>query len=151
MPDVAVEGVEYAAAVAGNMGAQGADAGGIKNATDLYKSAAQKCPKSVLLGGGYSQGAALQHRAIEALPKSVQDRIAGVVLYGDTKNQQDGARLKQLLAGRVTIYCNDDDGVCKGGLNVNKGHMSYNTATHFVPGAQFYKSRAEDMLKKIGA
>jgi cutinase len=72
LPDVAVEGVNYSAGVGGNMTPQGADAQGIKMASDLFKSAAAKCPQAALLGGGYSQGAALQHRAVEALPKNVQ-------------------------------------------------------------------------------
>jgi cutinase len=150
MPDLAAEGVEYSAGVAGNLTPQGADSAGIKTASDLYKAAFQKCPKSVLLGGGYSQGAALQHRAIEALPKNIQDRIAAVVLYGDTKNTQDKGQIKNFPKDKVKIFCNANDGVCGGGLNVNAGHLSYNAATHFIPGAEFYKSKAEALLKQIG-
>jgi cutinase len=87
-------------------------------AQDLFRQAAGKCSKAALLGGGYSQGAALMHRAIEALDKSVQDRIAGVVLFGDTKNKQDGDRIKNFPPDKVKIFCNQDDGVCGGGLNV---------------------------------
>jgi cutinase len=118
LPDVAIEGVNYSAGLLGNITPQGADAEGIKMAQDLFKQAAAKCSKSALLGGGYSQGAALMHRAIEALDKSVQDKIAGVTLFGDTKNKQDGGRIKNFPPEKVKIFCNQDDGVCGGGLNV---------------------------------
>lgn len=118
LPDVAIEGVGYAAGIGGNLTPQGADGAGIKLASDLFKDAAAKCAKSALLAGGYSQGAALMHRSIEALPKTIQDRIAGVVLFGDTKNKQDGGRIKNFPPEKVKIYCNPDDGVCGGALMV---------------------------------
>jgi cutinase len=119
LPDVAIEGVNYSAGVGGNLTPQGADAAGIKVAQDLFRSAATKCPAAALMGGGYSQGAALMHRAIEALDKKTQDRIAGVVLYGDTKNKQDGGRIKNFPPEKVKIFCNADDGVCGGALRVS--------------------------------
>ena len=55
---------------------------------DMLNAMAQKCPDSVIVAGGYSQGAAVNHRAIESLAPAVQDQIAGVILYGDTQKQQ---------------------------------------------------------------
>jgi cutinase len=96
--------------------------------------------QTFLLGGGYSQGAALQHRAIEALPKNIQDRIAAVVLFGDTKNKQDGGRIKNFPQDKVRIFCNKNDGVCSGGLNVNAGHLAY-SAANFTEAASFILSK----------
>jgi cutinase len=60
---------------------------------DILNAMAQKCPDSVIVTGGYSQGAAVNHRAIESLTAAVQDQIAGVILYGDTQKQQVRVRL----------------------------------------------------------
>jgi cutinase len=118
-------------------------------ASDLFKQAAAKCAKSALLAGGYSQGAALMHRSIEALPKEIQDRIAGVVLFGDTKNKQDGGKIKNFPADKVKIFCNANDGVCGGGLNVNAGHLAYNADTHFKPAVTFLATRAKALIEKL--
>jgi cutinase len=134
-PDIAIQGVKYPADIPGNLTPAGADAGGIKEAQRLFTEATTKCANAMLVGGGYSQGAALMHRAIEALPKNVQDRIVAVVLYGDTKNKQDGGRIKNFPPEKVKIFCNKNDGVCSGALNVNAGHLSYGDS--FQPGAQF--------------
>ena len=53
---------------------------------------ASQCPDSIIVTGGYSQGSAVNHRAIEELSASVKDRIAGVVLYGDTQKLQVSSR-----------------------------------------------------------
>jgi cutinase len=70
------------------------------------------------------------------------------VLYGDTKNKQDGGKIKNFPADRVKIFCNPNDGVCSGALNVNAGHMAYNAESHFIPGANFYKAKVDAMLGK---
>jgi cutinase len=148
LPDVAIEGVDYSAGVGGNMTPQGADAAGIKMATTLFTSATTKCPKSAIMAGGYSQGAALMHRSIEALPKNVRDRIVAVVLYGDTKNKQEGGKIKNFPPENLKIFCNKDDGVCGGALNVNAGHMAYKD--FITPGAEFLASHAKAWLAKEG-
>jgi len=65
---------------------------------DMINAMAQKCPDSVIVTGGYSQGAAVNHRAIESLAPAVQDQIAGVILYGDTQKQQV---ILHFLAGQI--------------------------------------------------
>jgi len=135
IPDIAVEGVTYGAGIAGNLTPGGGDPAGITDATRLYNLAASKCPNTIITGGGYSQGAAITHRAVEALPEAVKKRIAGILLYGDTKHKQDGGMIKNFPKDKVRTFCNgyDDlksaspDGVCGGGLNVNAGHLSYST------------------------
>jgi len=133
LPDIAVEGVTYSAGVAGNLTPEGGDASGIAEAKRLYNLAASKCPQTIIIGGGYSQGAAITHRAVEALPEATKARIAGIVLYGDTKHAQDKGMIKNFPKDKVRTFCNgyDDlkdkptDGVCGGMLAVNGGHMSY--------------------------
>jgi cutinase len=145
-PDLLVEGVDYSAGVGGNMTPGGADPAGVKLATSLYQKAASMCPNAALVGGGYSQGAALQHRTVEALPKNIQNKVVAVVLYGDTKNKQDGGRIKNFPTENVKIFCNKDDGVCGGGLQVNAGHMAYRDAVK--PGAEFAAKRIKAYLTK---
>jgi hypothetical protein len=85
---VATEGIDYDAALAPNVLPGGTDAKSKKAMVDVLNAMAQKCPDSVIVTGGYSQGAAVNHRAIESLSSAVQEQIAGVILYGDTQKQQ---------------------------------------------------------------
>lgn len=152
-PSLAVEGVNYGAGVAGNLNAQGGDPAGIKEATKDYTLAATKCPNAIMAGGGYSQGAAITHRAVEALPENIKARIAGIVLYGDTKFKQDGGVIKNFPPAKVKVFCNgygdlkgkSADGVCNGALNVNGGHMAYGDS--MKPGAQFLKGKVDAFQK----
>lgn len=102
-PNIAIQGVEYGAGLMTNMLPGGAEYAGINTAKGLFNSAAQACPQSKLVGGGYSQGAALMHRAIESLPQATKDRIAAVVLYGDTQNLQDGGKIKNFPKEKVKV------------------------------------------------
>ncbi|KAF2430227.1 alpha/beta-hydrolase, partial [Tothia fuscella] len=132
-PSLAVEGVKYSAGLMGNFQPGGAGTDGVAEATKDYKLAASKCPKTIITGGGYSQGGAITHRTIEGLPQDVKDRIAGIILYGDTQFKQEGGKIKGLPAEKVKTMCNgyqelksaSSDGVCGGMLNVNMGHISY--------------------------
>jgi len=134
-PDIAIQGVEYGAGLMTNMVPGGAEYAGINKAKELFNAAASACPKSMLVGGGYSQGAALMHRAIEALPQPTKDRIVAVVLYGDTQNLQDKGQIKNFPKDKVKIFCNASDGVCGGMLLVNIGHLSY--TSDYSKGAEF--------------
>lgn len=146
IPSIAIEGVTYGAGIMGNLIPGGGDTDGIKEAVRIYNLAASKCPNTVITGGGYSQGAAITHRAIEQLPQAVKDRIAGVTLYGDTQFKQDGGKIKNFPADRVKTFCNgyqelkknSADGVCNGALNVNAGHLSYGDSMQ--PGADWLKA-----------
>lgn len=86
---------------------------------------AQKCPDSVIVAGGYSQGAAVNHRAIEELDTTVKDQIAGVVLYGDTQKRQDNDQIPNFPADKVKIICQIGDAVCRGQLLVLPAHLTY--------------------------
>lgn len=137
----------------GNLLPGGGDLDGIKEAVKMYNLAASKCPKTIITGGGYSQGAAITHRAFEGLSESVKARIAGITLYGDTRFSLEGGRIKDFPPDRVKTFCNgyqelkrnSVDGVCDGGLKVNAGHMSYGDS--LKPGADWLK-QAVDKLKR---
>lgn len=93
--------------------------------TDTLMAMASQCPDSVIVAGGYSQGAAVNHRAIEALPADVQSRVAGVILYGDTQNTQDNAQIPGYPKDKTMIICAPGDLVCKGTLTILPAHLSY--------------------------
>jgi cutinase len=123
----------------------------------VNSSLGTKCPNSVIIGGGYSQGAAITHRTVEKLPQNIKDKIAGVVLYGDTQNKQDGGKIKNFPPDRVKVFCNgygelkgqSTDGVCGGALLVNGGHLSYGDS--MKPGATFLKERVDSFKSKKGS
>ncbi|PBP25205.1 hypothetical protein BUE80_DR003706 [Diplocarpon rosae] len=129
---VAVEGIDYAAAIRTNLLPGGADPAGVTAMRDLLVDAASKCPTSALLAGGYSQGAAVTHRAIEDLDPAVMDKIAGVVTFGDTQNTQDQGRIPNFPAEKLMIICNPGDAVCTGTLAILAPHFDY---TKHVPEA----------------
>lgn len=72
-----------------------------------------------------SQGAALCHRAIEDLSDTVKDRIAGVVTFGDTQNEQDDGAIPNFPREKVRIFCNTGDLVCRGTLTITAAHLTY--------------------------
>jgi cutinase len=133
--NVAVQGVDYDARVATNAlpGGTSRESAGIMR--DLLTDVAAQCPDSVIVTGGYSQGAAVNHRAIENLPAEIQDQIAGVVLFGDTQNQQDNGQIPNFPREKVTIFCNRGDLVCSGQLVVTAAHLAYQGDTG--PAAEF--------------
>ncbi|KAF2636485.1 cutinase precursor [Massarina eburnea CBS 473.64] len=123
--NVATEGIDYAAALLPNALPGGTDAKSKKLMQDTLNAMATQCPDSVIVAGGYSQGAAVNHRAIEELPAQTQDRIAGVILYGDTQNQQDNAQISGFPPEKTMIICADGDAVCDGTLTILPPHLSY--------------------------
>lgn len=76
---VAVEGVEYEALMSTNYLPGGADLNGISEMKRLIGQVASQCPKSKLVVGGYSQGAAVTHRAIENLPADQKAKIVSTL------------------------------------------------------------------------
>jgi cutinase len=122
---VATEGINYAALLETYFNPGGADYAGIAQMHNLLIDAAGKCPNSKLVAGGYSQGAALTHRAIEDLPDSVKQKIVGAITYGDTQNQQDNGQIPNFPKDKVKIICNVGDLVCQGSLVIAAPHLAY--------------------------
>jgi cutinase len=107
----------------------------------LLSTATSLCPSSTVVASGYSQGAALTHRAIEGLGQAVKDRIAGVVTFGDTQTLQDGEHILGFPLNKTLIICNQGDVICAGTLWVVPTHFDY---TRRVPEAvAFLVSRIE--------
>lgn len=126
-----------------------ADPAGVKEAQRLFNLAMTKCPNTVITGGGYSQGAAIMHRAIEGLSSSAKSRISAILLYGDTQFPKDGPKIKGFPTDKVKVICKPDDGVCKGGITVTAGHMSYNAKA--AEGASWVVQKVKAARRKPAA
>lgn len=96
---IAVEGIEYAALLSTNFLPGGADLLGIREMKRLINEAVTRCPNSQIVVGGYSQGAALTHRAVEDLPQAQKDRIVAAFTFGDTQNLQVSCKRAQKRGG----------------------------------------------------
>ncbi|KAF2198067.1 cutinase precursor [Delitschia confertaspora ATCC 74209] len=147
--NVATEGIDYAALLSTNALPGGTDALSERLMQNTLNSMAEKCPNSVIVTGGYSQGAAVNHRAIEGLSAAVQDQIAGVILYGDTQKLQDNNKIPNFPANKVKIICATGDLVCFGTLTVTAAHLTYGTRA--TEGAAFLAQQIRAAQAKIKA
>lgn len=118
-------GGAYTAGIADNVGKRGTSAAAIREATRMFTMANTKCPKATIIFGGYSQGTAVMHNTVGALPAALKSKIVAGVLFGDTHNKQDGGKVPNFPAEKTRIYCEKSDGVCWGALNVTNGHFVY--------------------------
>lgn len=73
----------------------------------------------------YSQGAAVMDGSIQALPPGIQSQIAGVVLFGYTRNEQDDGRIPNYPVSQTKVYCNSGDVICDGILLPLPAHFTY--------------------------
>jgi len=127
LPGMQTFPVGYAASLATNISIDRTDAASIKKGVEAFQQAAGKC--KVIVAGGYSQGAAVMHNAVsKAISQDIKSKIAGVALFGDTRNQQDKGHIPNFPTEKSKVWCNASDGVCGGALNVNAGHLSYSNA-----------------------
>jgi cutinase len=62
------------------------------------------------------------------LSRDLKGKLAGVALFGDTRNKQDGGHIPNFPSEKSKVWCNASDGVCGGQLNVNAGHLSYSNS-----------------------
>lgn len=146
---VATEGITYDAALAPNFLPGGTDKKSEQAMADVLNSMASKCPDSVILAGGYSQGSAVSHRAISSLDPSVQDRISGVILYGDTQNTQDKGQIPGFDPAKTKIICAPGDAVCKGTLTILPAHLSYGANAGEGSSFLVQKAKAAMAAKKM--
>jgi cutinase len=125
--DVACQGVggAYTASVGSNALPGGTTSAAYNEAISIFEDAAQKCPDTIIVAAGYSQGAAVMVNAVSKLDPSIQERVAGVVLYGNTRNRQEGGKIPDFPPEKAKTYCNASDGVCGGALLVTAGHLTY--------------------------
>jgi len=126
LPGIKSFPVGYAASLATNVSPQRTDDASIKKGVEAFQQA-KGC--NVIVAGGYSQGAAVMHNVIggKLLDAGLKGNIAGVALFGDTRNSQDKGHIPNFPTERSKVWCNKDDGVCGGQLNVNFGHLSYSS------------------------
>jgi len=124
---VACQGVggAYSAGLAENAMPAGTSPGAIAEATKMFTEASSKCPQAVLVAGGYSQGTAVMMNSVSKLPSDVKSKLAGVVLFGYTKNGQQKGGIPDFPKEKIHVYCSSSDGVCGGALLVTPGHFSY--------------------------
>ncbi|KAI7286184.1 hypothetical protein KC345_g1320 [Hortaea werneckii] len=71
------------------------------------------------------QGAAVMVASIRRLSSTIQNQLAGVVLYGNTRNAQENGNIPNFPNDKVETICALTDGVCYGTLTVTAGHLSY--------------------------
>jgi cutinase len=143
-------GGAYTAGIGDNVGKRGTTQGAIREATRMFTTASTKCPKATIVFGGYSQGTAVMHGTVGALPAALKSKIAAGVLFGDTKNKQDGGMVPNFPKDKVRIYCEKSDGVCWGSLNVTNGHFVYPLNGDAEKAMAFLKARINAARKSSG-
>lgn len=110
---------------------------GIRDATDHIQSTATACPKTKMVLGGYSQGAAVMGfvtadtipdgaegaNVPRPMPPEVADNVAAVVLLGTPNARamnflgQPPVVIGPLYANRTIQLCASEDPICSEGLN----------------------------------
>ncbi|CAN5301450.1 cutinase family protein [soil metagenome] len=111
-------------------------AGGANDASTHIQSMAVKCPKTKMVLGGYSQGAAVIDVITTApvkglgfaapMPAAVADHVAAVAVFGNPSARlgQPLTRMSQLYGAKTADMCNVADPICSLGNNFDS-HVKY--------------------------
>lgn len=89
--------------------------------------------------------------SIRRLSSTIKNQIAGVVLYGNTRNAQENGKIPNFPTDRVETICALTDGVCYGTLTVTAGHLSYGDDGKHARRDRFSSTRKNraDMLQLV--
>ncbi|KAK2590130.1 hypothetical protein QQS21_012183 [Conoideocrella luteorostrata] len=119
-------GLPYLAVPPPNIYPNGASQEAINEAARLFLLAQSKCPNSPVVAGGYSQGTGVIVGAVRQLSQSVQQQIKGVVLFGYTRNKENGGRIPDFPPKRTKVFCAPGDALCDGTVVVvSPAHFTY--------------------------
>jgi len=115
---IAIQGINYATTKL-----QGGFMTGVQQMASLAEKTAQRCPKTKIMLGGYSQGGWLTHIAIGKMNAQTQHHIAAVLIWGNPEFFMSGH--PAFLKARGKTFCRKQDIVCFG-LGTTPGtHVSY--------------------------
>lgn len=87
--------------------------------------AATQCPQTTVVMGGYSQGSAVVDNAIQQMPAAQQKMVAGVVVWGFTRAEQDNLQIPGYPVAQTKVFCATGDLVCNNTLTITAAHLSY--------------------------
>lgn len=115
----------YAAALAPNFQPKNTDDQSIQAALDIMNLAMTQCPDTTVVMGGYSQGSAVVDNAIQEMPAAQQAKVAGVVVWGFTRAEQDNLQIPGYPVAQTKVFCAQGDLVCNDTLTITAAHLSY--------------------------
>ncbi|KAI9928484.1 hypothetical protein ASPWEDRAFT_181950 [Aspergillus wentii DTO 134E9] len=118
-------GGAYTAGLAENFLPQNTAPQDIQAAVDMFNQCSTKCPNAKIVAGGYSQGSAVIDNAVQKLSDDVKAKVKGVVLFGFTRNLQDGGKIPGYPQDQTKVFCAVGDLVCDGTLIITFAHLTY--------------------------
>jgi cutinase len=143
-------GPAYSGGLGDNMRPKGTTEEAIAEGVRVFTLAHTKCPNSVVVFAGFSQGAAVMHNVVPLLSPEIKNQLAGGILWGDTKNKQLNGQIEGFPKEKLLILCTPDDGVCWGRLDVTAGHLAYVTNGDKEKSAKWFKEKIDAALAAKG-
>lgn len=119
-------GGPYAADLPSNFLPAGTNTASINEAKRLLTLANTKCPNAAVVAAGYSQGTAVVAGALSSMSgTAVANQVKAAVLFGYTKNLQNGGAIPNFDKAKTKVFCATGDAVCLGTLTILPAHLSY--------------------------